>query len=348
MNNKRGLSAVITSLMMILLVLVAVGIVWVVVKNVISEGTEGVSIEQFSVDLEIKNVKVSNGNLSVTVKRNPGRGEVNSLKFVLSDGTNSEVVELKNIDLDELEENTYNVDYNINLVKKISVSPTTQGSSGNEVIGSVSGVVELQDKEVAKSFDGLVSWWRFEEVIANITPDETGINDGLVQNGLDCNAQGKYGKACSFDGYDDYVTAPVTELPQNGPATISGWFNPIDNATDRGNMINWYGGIIYQHPANNGLYFLVGSSLFITFKPSINTWQHVLITYNGDSSTGKLYVNGDWYEDITPQTSGDIDPFPGKIGDSVNSFNGSIDEVMIFNKVLNQTEITALYNLDLS
>ena len=40
---KRGLSKVVTTLIVILLVLVAIGIVWVVVKDVITEGSEEVS-----------------------------------------------------------------------------------------------------------------------------------------------------------------------------------------------------------------------------------------------------------------------------------------------------------------
>ncbi len=38
MDNKRGLSAVVIALIIILLSLVAVGVVWVVVKNIISGG----------------------------------------------------------------------------------------------------------------------------------------------------------------------------------------------------------------------------------------------------------------------------------------------------------------------
>ncbi len=67
--NKRGLSGVVTSLILILLVLVAVGIVWVVVKNIISEGSEQVSLGMFTVDLEIKNVKVNEGGVDVKVER---------------------------------------------------------------------------------------------------------------------------------------------------------------------------------------------------------------------------------------------------------------------------------------
>jgi flagellin-like protein len=45
--EKKGLSAVVTTLIIILLVLVAVGIIWVVVRNVVEEGGS-------TIDLSVK------------------------------------------------------------------------------------------------------------------------------------------------------------------------------------------------------------------------------------------------------------------------------------------------------
>jgi len=44
MRNKKALSTVVTSLIMILLVLVAIGIVWVVIRGIIQSGTSQVDI----------------------------------------------------------------------------------------------------------------------------------------------------------------------------------------------------------------------------------------------------------------------------------------------------------------
>jgi flagellin-like protein len=43
-GDKRAISPVITTLIIILLALVAIGIVWIVIKNIVSEGTEGISL----------------------------------------------------------------------------------------------------------------------------------------------------------------------------------------------------------------------------------------------------------------------------------------------------------------
>src|SRR3990167_792910 len=52
--DKRGLDAVVTTLLIILLVLVAVGIIWVVVRNVVQQGSEQIDINArcLSVDLQ--------------------------------------------------------------------------------------------------------------------------------------------------------------------------------------------------------------------------------------------------------------------------------------------------------
>ena len=66
-GDKKGLSTVIATLLIILLVLVAAGIIWVVVKKVISKNSELVAFESTTVDLEI---------ISVTQPKNPATGNI--------------------------------------------------------------------------------------------------------------------------------------------------------------------------------------------------------------------------------------------------------------------------------
>ena len=46
--KKKGLSTIVITLIIILISLVAVGIIWVVVRNVIQTGTEQVALGQFT------------------------------------------------------------------------------------------------------------------------------------------------------------------------------------------------------------------------------------------------------------------------------------------------------------
>lgn len=141
-EDKRGLSTIVATLLIILLTLVAVGIIWVVVRNVISSGAEQVSLGKFTLNLEIRDVvvNVSNHSINVKIKRNPGEGEISGLDFIVEDGKTTEVVE-SNLSLQELEERTMRLDLtnaiNINSIQKVSVAPIFILESGKEVIGDV-------------------------------------------------------------------------------------------------------------------------------------------------------------------------------------------------------------------
>jgi len=142
MNNKRGLSSVVTSLIMILLVLVSVGIVWVVVKNIIESGTEDISLEKFSSDLKIKSVTVDNSTntANINVKRNPGQGDLAGIKFVFSDGLNSEIIE-SNLTLEELEENVFSFILNnlsVSNIQTVSIALLYKKDSKAVSVGSIS------------------------------------------------------------------------------------------------------------------------------------------------------------------------------------------------------------------
>ena len=78
-KNRRGLSAVVTTLIIILLALVAIGTLWAVVGSLISEGTGDIGLEQFTLDLSIKNAYIDTAdldNIKVRVRRNVGAGEI--------------------------------------------------------------------------------------------------------------------------------------------------------------------------------------------------------------------------------------------------------------------------------
>ncbi len=102
--QKKGLSTIIVTLILIVISLVAVAIFWIVVRNVLQTGTEGIGLGRYTLSGNIKNVNLDNStnNVSLTVERNPGQGEINGIEFIFSDGTDSEVVK-ETISMKELE-----------------------------------------------------------------------------------------------------------------------------------------------------------------------------------------------------------------------------------------------------
>lgn len=141
---KKGLSSVVTTLIIILLVLVAIGIVWIVIKNVIIEGSQQATLGRFLVDLEIKEAYEQNGNIIVKVKRNPGEGDLVKIKFILSDGKNSEII-TKDSNMEELAEKSFTLNtVNLDESKIITVSVVPVISSGNkEIIGEIKDTYNL-------------------------------------------------------------------------------------------------------------------------------------------------------------------------------------------------------------
>ena len=92
MENKQGMSAVVTTLIIILLVIVALGIIWVVVKNVIDSGVEQIEVSTKCTAVEIQVVKiveVDAGNYSVTLSRTGTGEEIGGIRVVLANTVNN-------------------------------------------------------------------------------------------------------------------------------------------------------------------------------------------------------------------------------------------------------------------
>jgi hypothetical protein len=139
-GNSKGLSTIVATLLIILLTLVAVGIIWVVVKNVLNQNAEQVSFGRFTVDLDIVRADIINDTaINLTVKRDSGDGELYGVLFIVYDKDNSEVVRY-NVPLQELEEKRFNIILsvlNTSNVKKVSIAPVFMLESGKEFIGDV-------------------------------------------------------------------------------------------------------------------------------------------------------------------------------------------------------------------
>jgi len=362
MRGKGGISAIVATVLTILITVAAVAIVWLAIvpminENIAFEGLDGrvtiVTTRGYTVYDEDENVAI------VQVRRDVDEGTMDRIKvsFLIEGETVSSNV----VAPESGQTKTYAFDLSeYGEPEGIEVAPIfIRGEQEKE--GSVTSRVDMPSGDIiedvnsvefkAKTYnlgedyygdyseiptDGLISWWRF----SGDFNDSVGGNDGSEYNGASV-----IDDVLVLDGSNDYVAMGDIGIPLNGPATISGWFNFKDTAGSRANSMNLYSSILYQHGTNNEFY-IPGAEYFLNSRLAINLneWSHLILTYNGNGSTAKLYVDSNLYH-VNVQSGavdmGALDDF--NVGSSSSSFDGSIDNVMIFDRVLSQDEMTAIY-----
>lgn len=136
MKDKRGLSAIVATLIIILLTLVAVGIIWVVIRNVVQSGANQVDISSkcLAVSLEaVGVVNTSNTVYSVTLKRNAGGEDLGGVKITIQNNTDSSAV-LDFGNIVALQTKTTTGLAGVVNANKIEFTPFFLDSSGNQLL----------------------------------------------------------------------------------------------------------------------------------------------------------------------------------------------------------------------
>jgi Concanavalin A-like lectin/glucanases superfamily len=237
--------------------------------------------------------------------------------------------------------------------------------------GCLEGDMDFTSNDTQFSIDGLVGHWSFDEGNGNVVYDYSGNdNDGTIYGAKW--VDGISGKALEFDGRDDYVEVPDDDsLDITTGITIDVWIKPgtqIDHAnivdkchtsTDNTGWVLEYTGNILGHTTTDRVYFWSGNGssyshsntkdmpITTTFLND-NSWHNVVGTYDG--TTARIYVDG-VEEDSSTSISGDIKITShnlniGRWGYIPSRyFNGTIDEVYIFNRAIDESEVGQLYNL---
>lgn len=362
--SKKGVSNVITTIMIVLLGLVAISVVWAIVKNLFSDTEDDISIRGSKVNLKIKDATYSDGKIQVKVERGIGEGDLVGLRFAISDGTNAEVIKKTNISLGELETKIYNLSH-FGIIKEITVNPIVKSSSGKTGIGTLYGKKEFTNEEIIMNLGG-ISWWRFEGNERDVFGKNHGINHNATLT------TGKFGQAYNFNSAEWALTENSHFINLSNmdifsdEMSISLWAYPINKETqdrfvskgiDPVSQNHWWmvgisidgdylrfrlktdpGGITSEHNANTGLI-------------KNNEWMFVTAVYNGSNML--LYKDGvevgNWLKTGVVSTNSSI---PAWIGASPNGnyayrpFNGTLDEIIIYNRGLSSEEITDLYNYE--
>ena len=212
-----------------------------------------------------------------------------------------------------------------------------------------SGVCNSTGSCVINPTSLLVGYWNFNEGTGTIAGDYSGYNNnGTLENGPIWSEGVNETYGLDFDGVNDRVKvldSPSLSLTGNN-LTLETWIKP--------DMLSPW--VLYILIHKEGQYSLALNGPYITYADSVTWnyatigyygnvslgyWNHIAVTYDG--STIRFYLNG---LNVGNKTR------PGSLTDNSNPvcigsynctlgafFNGSIDEVKIYNMTLNQSEI---------
>lgn len=211
----------------------------------------------------------------------------------------------------------------------------------------------------------LVAHWRLEEAAGATRVDSVGANN-LTDVGSVAQATGKLGNCVNIYSSDTkYLTAADTDCPNLSMGdidfTIAAWvqiyatpatsFYAVSKGANGANS-NEY---ILGFGAAAQLYtFVVGNNTNSTTVnasdyglPPTSTWAFIVAWHDSVLNTINICVNNGMVNSVA-RTGGSFDsPSPFNIGGINNGsvlWNGLVDEVSVWRRVLTAAEITGLYN----
>ena len=217
----------------------------------------------------------------------------------------------------------------------------------------VSNVVSATTGSQIVNSNGLVAHWKFEDSLNVIDSIGGNTNGNYIGNAVpisNCLIE----KCLSLDGNGDYVNLPSTSSDLNllNNWTISLWLNSKNVISDK-SFIS-----IRSNYTTSGLRFYAGqnalklqgfaggawrSNSFASPEVFENRWYNVIVVY--DNGTIKNYLNGEFKGSANWGSNFFMDSiFSSKIGtEGSYYFNGTIDDVRIYNRVLSGQEIRSIY-----
>lgn len=195
---------------------------------------------------------------------------------------------------------------------------------------------------------GIVSYWTFDDGTAK---DTVGTNDGTIYGATW--TTGKVDDALSFDGDGDYVwVSDDPSLDISEKITIEAWVNITDRSGFRAVVVKQGNYHFRIHNGYLGFVFWTtsgwrGAEDDTTLLDTL-TWYHIAVSFDTVNDVIKFYVNGNNVKTITNVWDMITNDNPFTIGRQTgalytNYFNGIIDEVAIYNRILAPEEIQQHY-----
>ncbi len=217
---------------------------------------------------------------------------------------------------------------------------------------------------------GLALYWPLDDGTSGATPttaadSSTNANTGTLTGGPTWTT-GQIGSAVDFDGTDDYVTVADTDaldVTDGTHFTLTGWFNRDTYTADHtiiakrnGQAAGDTGYVLYVDDTNDDVVFEVSDGTDEYSRTSTSSftatgWQHVAAVFD-DTLGMTIYINGTVNQDAASGTIGNIGSLANTVAfrsgaesDAGSPFDGKLDEIRLYNRVLSPDEVNQLYRL---
>ena len=244
----------------------------------------------------------------------------------------------------------------------------SRNSSTEEREAQIQVAIEGDTQASASTLeDGLVAYYPFN---GNANDESGNGNNGTVNGAtLTTDRNGDTERAYDFDGTDDFIKALDSETLRSGSITLSSWVYSENNnrnvvviskitdvsPADLGDP---------NQPASHSYRIRLNGELPFWEINTNNPWSQLsgseilrgqweLLTVTWDGQTQKIYRNGQLDSVNENAADGNIKHLPGAdlmIGrgwhPSEDFFEGQIDDIRIYDRVLSDTEVTTLYDLE--
>ncbi len=216
------------------------------------------------------------------------------------------------------------------------------------------------------STDGLVGYWPF---CGNANDESGNGNNGTVNGAtLTADRNGNANSAYSFNGISDFITVPhAPELDMRNQSLTIGFWKKTNIYSNQPAELVWYGDMeggrdpYYMATQSDQIYLgrYAGNGLNpsdyrgIASQQSLG-WEYITGTFDINNNRYRLYKNGVMLVDsvfnlssiINYSTSGYNLMFGGlgpNTGGWGQFFNGNLDDIAIYNRLLTSQEIQELY-----
>ncbi|HLX63192.1 MAG TPA: LamG domain-containing protein [Planctomycetota bacterium] len=208
---------------------------------------------------------------------------------------------------------------------------------------------------------GTVLYFSFDKAESGNVPDKSGSNNTGHITGAKWTAAGKLGGGCEFSGKGDYIQVADSESLHMKQGTFIAWFKTsksdtiwrriLDKRAERGFALAIAGDAAGMQSKGKLAFTVNGCTPCLSDNTVVDgSWHHAAATFDGENL--RLYVDGVLQKAVVPMKGEIVATHePLTIGqnrynptplENDQSFEGTLDEIMLVNRALSAEEIKAM------